>query len=394
MGFLDASKTSIEQEYVDGLKAYLLKNGPVWDNSQASGFSVQGMVSGTGPDTQNAYDQNYDKLVADTEAAYRATIPPAKLAQIDADIHARGDKNAATSKIAGSVILAAVGGAGALANAGLLGSAAAPGATGAASGGSGGLLSTTGASVFNPAVDSQLFNAAAGITGADAAAAATVPSAVNLVNAGGLMSTAAEALPAAQTVFNAAKDSQLFNEAAGITGDMAAKAALVPAAVDLVNGGGLMSTGIDYATQLPLSQLNAPPVTPNSPPAASPPTTPPPGTPTPNASSGALDALKAAGLIGGAYLGSQTQPGETITQQSKTDPRVDPYIYGDQGVLKSAQDWFLANKSGVNPTMQQGWDTRLGLLTNPATMSGLQGLQKNAMGLLSNPIASNPWIKG
>jgi len=108
----------------------------------------------------------------------------------------------------------------------------------------------------------------------------------------------------------------------------------------------------------------------------------------------ALDALKAAGLIGGAYLGSQTQPGDTITQQSKTDPRVDPYIYGDQGVLKSAQDWFLANKSGVNPTMQQGWDTRLGLLTNPATMSGLQGLQKNAMGLLSNPIASNPWIKG
>lgn len=45
-------------------------------------------------------------------------------------------------------------------------------------------------SVFNAAADSQAYNQAAGITGQQAASAATVPSTVNLTNAGGTMGTA------------------------------------------------------------------------------------------------------------------------------------------------------------------------------------------------------------
>jgi hypothetical protein len=109
---------------------------------------------------------------------------------------------------------------------------------------------------------------------------------------------------------------------------------------------------------------------------------------------GALDVLKAGGLIGGAIAGSKETPGDVTTQQSKTDPRVDPYIYGDNGVLKQAQDWYTANKSGVNPNMQAGWDARLGLLSDSALQAQIAKIKAGSQGLLSAPIAGNPWLKG
>ena len=48
-------------------------------------------------------------------------------------------------------------------------------------------------------------------------------------------------------VFNAAVDSQLASTAAGITGAQAAAAAVVPAAVDLGSLGGIVTTGADAA---------------------------------------------------------------------------------------------------------------------------------------------------
>lgn len=60
----------------------------------------------------------------------------------------------------------------------------------------------------------------------------------------------APALPA--STFNAAADSQAYNNAAGITGDAAAKAATAPATVNLTNAGGTMATagGLQGASNL------------------------------------------------------------------------------------------------------------------------------------------------
>lgn len=102
-----------------------------------------------------------------------------------------------------------------------------------------------------------------------------------------------------------------------------------------------------------------------------------------------LGSLKSLAPVAGAIAGSQKSGGGTTTAQSKTDPRIDPYLYGDQGILRSAADWFAANRSGVNPAMQQGWDMQLGLLRDPALMSQLGQLRSGGLGMVNAPVAGN-----
>lgn len=104
--------------------------------------------------------------------------------------------------------------------------------------------------------------------------------------------------------------------------------------------------------------------------------------------------LQAAAIGLGAIGGAQGQGEQTATTQSRTDPRIDPHLYGDQGVLKAASDWYGQNKSGANDTMRAGWNQQLGLLQDPRTMQGLQGLQQSAQGLLGTRIAGNPFMRG
>jgi hypothetical protein len=110
--------------------------------------------------------------------------------------------------------------------------------------------------------------------------------------------------------------------------------------------------------------------------------------------SGLLDSdLVKAGVIGaGALAGSQKEPGEELKQQEKLDPRMDQFLYGSGGLLPEAMNWYSQNKSGVNPTMQQGWNMQLGILTNPAVQNQLQGMLSQYG--QSVPVASNPFLRG
>lgn len=83
-----------------------------------------------------------------------------------------------------------------------------------------------------------------------------------------------------------------------------------------------------------------------------------------------LATLVGAGL-GAASGGNDT----TATTQSKTDPRIDPYIYGDQGVLQNAQKLYQQNPTGINPTMQQGLDMQRSALTDPAYAQSYQNMR-------------------
>ncbi|HMM53152.1 MAG TPA: hypothetical protein PKD87_16295, partial [Burkholderiaceae bacterium] len=104
--------------------------------------------------------------------------------------------------------------------------------------------------------------------------------------------------------------------------------------------------------------------------------------------------IQGAGLLAGAVGGATGGGASTTTSQSKTDPRIDPYIYGDQGILPAAAQWFDANRTGVNPTMRAGWDMQLGLLQNPAVLGQLSGLLAQAGQGAAMPVSGNPFRRG
>lgn len=101
------------------------------------------------------------------------------------------------------------------------------------------------------------------------------------------------------------------------------------------------------------------------------------------------------GAIAGGLGGSTTN---TATQQSKTDPRIDQYLYGTgfgdpNSVLGAAYNQFKANPSGINPTMQQGLDLQRAALTDPAYSQGYQQMRSIGQGLLGSVGQSSPAVQ-
>lgn len=105
---------------------------------------------------------------------------------------------------------------------------------------------------------------------------------------------------------------------------------------------------------------------------------------------------KVASLLGGAALGSKPTTASQ-TQQSRLDPQMQKYLYGDgtdPGLLGNAQNWYNANKTGMNATMDQGLKTQLGVYTDPANMAGYKAMANKGQSLMSSPIAGNPFTSG
>lgn len=107
-----------------------------------------------------------------------------------------------------------------------------------------------------------------------------------------------------------------------------------------------------------------------------------------------LAALIGAGL--GAASGGKTN---TATTQSQIDPRMAQYLYGsgfgDQNsLLGAAQNLWQQNKTGLNPTMQQGLDMQRAALTDPAYAQSYTQMRNLGNSLMSQPIAGNPFTTG
>jgi hypothetical protein len=98
----------------------------------------------------------------------------------------------------------------------------------------------------------------------------------------------------------------------------------------------------------------------------------------------------AAPLIGG-LLGSSGKQ-TTQTQQNTVDPRFAEYMYGQNGVLPSAQNWYSNNKTGLNSQMLTGMDNQWKQLGNSA--QGFNQMQNLGMGLMGGGVASNPFTGG
>lgn len=99
-----------------------------------------------------------------------------------------------------------------------------------------------------------------------------------------------------------------------------------------------------------------------------------------------------AGPVIGGLLGGSGSKSQETTKVNQIDPRLEPYIYGANGSLPAAQDWFTANKSGMNGQMQQG-------LTNQASQyaaskPGFDQMQNLGLGLMGGGVAGNPFSQG
>ena len=99
-----------------------------------------------------------------------------------------------------------------------------------------------------------------------------------------------------------------------------------------------------------------------------------------------------AGPVIGGLLGGGGSKSQETTKVNQIDPRLEPYIYGANGSLPAAQDWFSKNKSGMNGQMQQG-------LTNQASQyaaskPGFDTMQNLGLGLMGGGVAGNPFSQG
>ena len=113
-----------------------------------------------------------------------------------------------------------------------------------------------------------------------------------------------------------------------------------------------------------------------------------------SAASAALVGTVAAPVIGG-LLGSKgnssgaTQSG---TNTNSIDPRLVDSIYGKNGVVPSAQDWYAKNQTGLNPMMLQGMDNQWN--QQGAAHQGYNQMQNLGMGLMGAGVAGNPFAGG
>jgi hypothetical protein len=114
--------------------------------------------------------------------------------------------------------------------------------------------------------------------------------------------------------------------------------------------------------------------------------------------SGLKDFSGAIGLTPGQMIGGglgllsglDSTKDQTQSSQFKMDPRMDALVYGQNGLLPMAQQWFQQNQQ-PNPLMMQGAQMQADFYQNPAYAQGFNQLKNTGMGLLSKPIAGNPF---
>lgn len=98
-----------------------------------------------------------------------------------------------------------------------------------------------------------------------------------------------------------------------------------------------------------------------------------------------------AGPIIGGLLGSNGNS-QAQTTQNTVDPRFAEYMYGGNGVLPAAKDWYSKNKTGMNEQMATGMNNQWNQLGGSA--QGFNQMQNLGMGLMGGGVAGNPFNGG
>ena len=95
-------------------------------------------------------------------------------------------------------------------------------------------------------------------------------------------------------------------------------------------------------------------------------------------------------VLGGLLGGSGSKSSQT--QTNTIDPRLADAIYGSNGSVPAAQQWFSQNKSGMNGQMQQGLNNQASQYA--ASKPGFDTMQNLGLGLMNSGVAGNPFSQG
>ena len=106
-----------------------------------------------------------------------------------------------------------------------------------------------------------------------------------------------------------------------------------------------------------------------------------------------------AGIVGAVAGAADAGKSDTVTSQSKMDPRMDAYVYGTgtgdpNSLLGAAQQWLKQNQSGMNADMTAGADMLRNLYTSPQYTQGYEQMRGLGQGLLNTQPAANPFALG
>ena len=109
--------------------------------------------------------------------------------------------------------------------------------------------------------------------------------------------------------------------------------------------------------------------------------------------------MKAYNAVSGIAGGGQQSGGGMAngTTTNQIDPRMAKYIYGDAtntGILDYAKKMYEANPQGMNAQMVAGLNNQWNTISDPRVKQGFDQIQNTGMGLLSMPIAGNPFTNG
>lgn len=110
--------------------------------------------------------------------------------------------------------------------------------------------------------------------------------------------------------------------------------------------------------------------------------------------------LTALASVAGGLLGSsKAATGSNASQQYRMDSRLDPLVYGtpqSTGLLGEANALYKMQLSqgGLNDTQRQGLDMQRQALMSPSYTQGYDAMRNTGLGLLSTPMAGNPFQTG
>jgi hypothetical protein len=100
-------------------------------------------------------------------------------------------------------------------------------------------------------------------------------------------------------------------------------------------------------------------------------------------------------LLGGGLgllSGLDASKDQTQTSRQMMDPRMGALLYGQGGLLPQAQQWFQQNQQ-PNQMIMQGAQQMAQHYSSPEYAQGFNRLRDTGMGLLSKPMAGNPFLQ-
>ena len=112
-----------------------------------------------------------------------------------------------------------------------------------------------------------------------------------------------------------------------------------------------------------------------------------------------LPALITAGasIIGGLLGGKKGATDQSTSNTKSMDPTVRQWYFGSDGnggLLGDLNNWYQANKTGINPDMQAGLDHMRSVYQSPLATQGYERMGNAGYDLMGRGVAGNPFVTG